>query len=83
MGDYTSADPGKKPELAKQILSEIRKLKKANRKFTTDAERPVAIGGNVRGIKKDKVVLTPDIDPIAAVVSATDFYSKTFTIDHQ
>ena len=83
VGSYTSADPGKKPELAKQILGEIRKLKKAHRKFTTTAERPVAIGGNVRGIKKDKVVRTPDLDPIAAVVSATDFYSKTFTIDHQ
>ena len=83
MEKYKTAGGAKKPGLSKQILKEIRRLKKKNRKFTTLAERPVPIGGNLRGVKKDKELRTPDIDPIAAEVSAVNFYSRTFTIAHQ
>jgi hypothetical protein len=41
------------------------------------------IGGSVRGITKDKKTSSPDIDPIAAEVNATNFYSRTFTIEQQ
>ncbi len=47
-GSYTFAGPGSKRELAKQILVETLKIKKAHRQFATTPERPVAIGGNVR-----------------------------------
>ena len=80
---YKSAKAVKKRELAKQMLAEIRKIKKRYRKFTATAERPVPIGGSVRGVSKDKKIRFPDIDPIAAEVSATNFYSRTFTIEHQ
>ena len=83
MEKYKTADIAKKPGLSKQILKEIRELKKKNRKFATLAERPVPIGGNLRGVKKDKELRSPDIDPIAAEVSAGNFYSRTFTIAHQ
>jgi len=43
----------------------------------------VPIGGSVRGVTKDEMIHFPDIDPIAAEVSATNFYSRTFTIEHQ
>ena len=79
---YASADPIGKQGLAKQILAEIRTIKRRYRKFTTIAERPVPIGGSLRGITEEKTHC-PDIDPIAAEVSATKFYSKAFTIDHR
>ena len=83
LGKYKSAEAVKKRGLIKQILAEIRKIKKQHRRFTTPAERPVPIGGSVRGVTKDKLIYFPDIDPIAAEVSATNFYSRTFTIEHQ
>jgi len=81
--EYKSAEAVKKRELAKKILVEIRKEKKQYRKFDTPAERPVTIGGSVRGVIKDKKTSSPDIDPIAAGVNAANFYSRTFTIEHQ
>jgi hypothetical protein len=83
LGKYKSAEAVKKRGLVKQILAEIRKIKKQHRRFTTPAERPVPIGGSVRGVTKDKLIRFPDIDPIVAEVSATNFYSRTFTIEHQ
>ena len=83
LGEYKSAEAVKKRALAKQILVEIRKEKKQHRKFATSAERPVTIGGSVRGVIKDKKTRSPDIDPIAAEVNAPNFYSRTFTIEHQ
>ena len=82
-GEYTAAEAAKKKELGKQILKKIRAIKKQNRKLTTTAERPVPIGGNLRGAGKGSQARLPDIDPIAAEVSANDFYSRTFTIDHR
>lgn len=82
LGKYISADPVKKSKLVKQILTEIRKIKRQHRKFTTIAERPVPIGGSVRGISKDEKPL-PDIATIAVEISANNFFSRTFTIDHQ
>jgi hypothetical protein len=72
-----------KQKRAKNILNQIRKIKKQYRKLTTNAERPVSIGGNVRGVNKDQEILPLDFDAISAVVSASNFYSRTFTIEHQ
>ena len=80
---YGSAIGEEKKKLGKQLLAEIRKIKRKHRKFAAAAERPIAIGGNVRGMVKDDKSAFPDIDPIASEVSALNFYSKTFTIDHK
>lgn len=80
---YNSASGTEKQGLGKELLTKIRKIKRKHRKFATFAERPIAIGGNVRGMVKDEKAAFPDIDPIASEVSAANFYSKTFTIDHQ
>jgi hypothetical protein len=80
---YTAADPVKKQDLAKQILTEIRKIKRYHRKLTTFAERPVPIGGSVRGSTKDEKAPLPDIATIAVEISADNFFSRTFTIDHR
>jgi len=81
--EYIGADTKKKPKIAEEILKNIRKIKKKHQKFLTIAERSIPIGGNVRGIKTGLGERHPDIDPIAAEVSSTHFYSRTFTIDHQ
>jgi len=72
-----------KQKRVKKILNQIRKIKKQYRKLTTNAERPVSIGGNVRGVNKDQEILPLDFDAISAEVSASNFYSRTFTIEHQ
>ena len=72
-----------KQKRVKKILEQIRKIKKQYRKLTTNAERPVSIGGNVRGVTKDQEILPLDFDAISAEVSASNFYSRTFTIEHQ
>ncbi len=81
--EYIGADTKKKPGIAAELLKKIRQIKKKHRKFATPAERPVPIGGSLRGVIKDKKTRLPDIDPIAAEVNATNFYSRTFTIEHQ
>jgi len=80
---YNSVVGEEKKKLAKQLLAEIRKMKRKHQKFATPAERPIAIGGNVRGVPQDEKSTFPDFDPIASEVSASNFYSKTFTIDHK
>ena len=80
---YDSVSGEEKKKLAKQLLTEIRRIKRKHRKLETSAERPIAIGGNVRGVVKDEESAFPDIDSIASEVSASNFYGKTFTIDHK
>lgn len=81
--EYIDADAKRKPGIAEEILKKIRQIKKKHRKFAASAERSIPIGGNVRGIKTGPGERPPDIDSIAAEVSSTHFYSRTFTIDHQ
>jgi hypothetical protein len=71
---YATAAPTEQPQLATTILTEIREVKKRYRQFATLAERPVPIAGNMRG---------PDITDLAVEITANNFYSKTFTIEHR
>jgi len=83
INEYESADKAKKLKLGKKIISEIRRLRKQHRKFKSYAEKPVAIIGNMRGTEKTKTVGLNDLADHAAEISATNFFSRTFTIDHQ
>lgn len=69
--------------LAREVLEVIHALKKKHRKIIAEAERPMSIGGSIRGITKNKETGSLNIDLIANQISATDFYSRTFTIDHR
>ncbi len=80
---YESAGGEEKKKLAKRLLTEIRNIKKKHRTLAIPAERPIPIGGNVRGGLDEKDAPLPDIDPIASEVCAVNFYSKTFTIEHE
>ena len=68
---------------AELIRARIIALKKQHRTLTASAERPVPIGGNVRGISKDAQTKAPDMGAGAIEVSAKDFYCRTFTIEHK
>lgn len=80
---YESAEAAHKPEIGKLILTEIRNLKKQNRELTASVERPVSIGGNIRGITQPKESDPFDVATIADEISANNFYARAFTIDHQ
>jgi hypothetical protein len=80
---YEIAEDPQKPEFIKNIIQEIRKLKKHHTKFTIEAERPVASTGSIRAhIIGDKSRL-PELDKIAIEYTAKNFFAKTFTIDHK
>jgi hypothetical protein len=83
LGDYFSADPSQRKPLAGDVLSEIRGLRKKYTNFATLAEKPLTIGGNIRSTDTVKVERRPDVSDISMEITANNFYSKTFTIDHQ
>ncbi|HTP81277.1 MAG TPA: DUF4384 domain-containing protein [Bacteroidota bacterium] len=83
IGNYLSADASKKDDMGKDVVAEIRNVKKHYKNFATLAEKPITIGGNVRGLEKAEESRRPDVATIATQISANNFYSKTFTIDHQ
>ncbi len=62
-----------KDAAVQQIVAEIRALRKKHKKFTTAAERPVTIGGSVRG----------EIEDYKVEIEAKTFYGRSFTIDHK
>jgi hypothetical protein len=69
--------------MAKLIFAEIQNLKKRHRQLASSAERPVIIGGRIRGIEKQLGETLPDIATIADEISGVDFYARTFTIEHR
>ena len=83
IGSYQSADKDKKPAIAASVISEIRDVRKQFRSFSTLAEKPVTIGGNIRGVGEAEVARRPDVSTIATAITANNFYAKTFTIDHR
>ena len=68
---YATAPPAEQPQLASNIVTEIRDLRRRHRQLAAPAERPVPIAGNLRE------------DVPAVEIKATNFYSKTFTIEHR
>jgi Domain of unknown function (DUF4384) len=74
LSTYATASQSEQSQIATNIVSEIREVKKRYRQFATLAERPVPIAGNTRG---------EDIGDLAVEITAQNFYSKTFTIEHR
>jgi hypothetical protein len=74
LSTYATASHSEQSQVATNIVSEIREVKKRYRQFATLAERPVPIAGNLRG---------PDIGDLVVEITAQNFYSKTFTIEHR
>jgi hypothetical protein len=83
LGNYFSVDPSERKPLAEGVVSEIRGLRKQYATFATIAEKPLSIGGNIRSTDTLKIVRRLDVADIATEISASNFYSKTITIDHE
>ena len=73
LGTVAAATPAERPAHTARILAAIRALR-PGRPVATEGERPVRIGGNVRG--------TTDLGDFAIEIQARTFYSKTLTIEH-
>ncbi len=65
------------------ILDEIKRLRQKHKQLSAPAEKPVRIGGSVRGQQPSSSPAVPDITPLAADVTAPGFFSRTFSIDHR
>jgi hypothetical protein len=64
-------------------VAEIRRLRSAHRAAGAPLERPVIIGGNVRGLDTAPGRSLPDVSTLAVAITANGFYARTFTITHQ
>lgn len=66
------------------ILNEIKQLRLKHRDLSAPAEKPVRIGGSLRGQKPKDASMFPDVTSLATEISAPGgFYGRTFTIDHR
>ena len=74
---HAEAEGVDRRELGDAVVTEIRQLHKAHRQFSRPVERPVMIGGQMRGGSTGSA-----IDELAVEISAERFYGKTITIDH-
>jgi len=83
VNEYESADKTKKSVFGQKIIAQIRSLRKKHLKFKTYAEKPVTVIGNMRGTDKTKAVGLNDLADHAVEISASNFFSRTYTIDHQ
>ena len=80
---HAAAAQVERETVSEKILSEINRLQKKRRTLAAAAERPIRLGGNFRGTMKETKPALPDISQIAVEISASDFYSRTYTIDHR
>ena len=83
IADYESSASINKPAIAKKIVAEIQENKRKHKKLQATAERPVQIGGSLRGTVKTLNQPFPDLDIVATQISTPNFYGRTFTIDHK
>lgn len=80
---YESANAARRSELIKQILEEIQEIKKERHELVAPAERPVPIGGAIRGLEKVQGNNQPDVAALAESVSCSGSLARTYTIEHQ
>jgi len=83
ISDYESSVTINKTEYEKRIVDEIQTIKKQHKVLHAPAERPVQIGGSLRGTRKVPGQPFPDIDIVATGISTRNFFGRTFTIDHK
>ena len=65
------------------IIDAIRTLRRRHLRNTGPVERPIRLGGSFRGLDDDARLRGSDLSTIAVEISAPNFYSRTFTIDHR
>ena len=81
LGEYDEADSSRKPQGARDILTEIQSLGRKSRDLAASAERPITMAGRVRGMRDPQESVQPDVTAYADEISAGTFYSRTITIE--
>lgn len=81
--DYDIASGEARQKSAQAVLAEIRNVKRQHRELASSAERPVAIGGAVRGIDKINGGKRPDVASIADPVLSTATVARVIQVAHQ
>ena len=79
---YESSGLAKKPAVVLEIIEQIKRIRKQHQSFAAKAERPLSIGGAVRGVQKQRSPLH-DVATLAVEISTTGFYGRTFTVEHK
>lgn len=81
---YATADADQKPEIAGQLIAEIKKMEKQHPNLLANADdRPHAVQGAVRGVERAQGRDPSDVATISGEISSDGFYTKTFTIEHR
>ncbi|MEM5788095.1 MAG: DUF4384 domain-containing protein [Syntrophobacteraceae bacterium] len=80
---FESAEKDKKAEAARSVLDRIRALRKEHRELASPAERPVPIGGALRGLQQFPGVDQSDITALADEIASSGFVARTYTIAHE
>lgn len=83
IGELQKVEGSAKAEMSKLVLAEIRNLRRQHRELSAPAERPVNIGGAVRGLERSAAGGFPDVSALAQDIAANGFHARTFSIDHQ
>jgi len=66
-----------------RLLAAIERLQRKQRPLTSKAERPISIGGTIRGAgTKDKASEQSRLDRLAEDIAATNVFCRTYTIEH-
>ena len=79
----TLKDKSEAHSSADAVQNEIKRLRQQYQQLSAPAEKPVRIGGSVRGEPPSGATVAPDVTPLASEVTAPGFYSRTFSIDHR
>lgn len=82
LGEHAVSDGEKKTALAKDVLEEIQMLRRKHRDLSASAERPITMAGRVRGMRDPQESAHPDVALLADEISATAFFSRTISIEH-
>jgi hypothetical protein len=68
---------------AARIIRAIERLRNQQRPLTSKAERPLSIGGTIRGASNTGVETTKDrLDRLAENITTANVFCRTYTIEH-
>lgn len=82
--EYENSDSVKRSDLIRSITEKIQTLSERHRELAAPAERPVPIGGAVRGIEAKPSDKDAEIGGLAQVMASnTGIVLRTFNIDHR
>jgi len=80
--NYRQHASGNGPSAAR-IIAVIERLRNQQRPLTSKAERPLSIGGTIRGAPDADTATTESrLDHLAEDISTAEVFSRTYTIEH-